>query len=318
VKSVKIKSTSTPSEESKSMVDPRPTRAPPAIPKLEGQFLQDCMRAVHGSPFDDNIKQGWIANLNAADSLTHAPLLYLLLSMVSNVDELYLGACKLYDVPFLFGMLNIFVDDVIIQKQLSSMSCIVSTLGSKLRILELPNDGWLTATGYLHRATMGPFATLFPCHETLIISKLRLDYPLMDEDNGFCRYSPASLERLIVVDSNHSAIGPKLRPLILNKKSRIPRLREINVTCTDTCVGPTYSWQNLRALTTSFMNFRYTSCTFLVQHLLTRTYVPLMYTLRTLHVHLMYIESIDDPYGRHGFLTPSIDLLLCFTGSPAS
>jgi hypothetical protein len=58
------------------------------------------------------------------------------------------------------------------------------------------------------------------------------------------------------------------------------------------------------------MDIDYTSCTLLPRRLLTRTCVPVMYTLRTLCVHLMYIEPTDDPHGRHGFLTPSIDLLL--------
>ena len=33
------------------------------------------------------------------------------------------------------------------------------------------------------------------------------------------------------------------------------------------------------------------------------TYALLIHTLRTLHVHLIYIEPIDDLDGRNGFLT---------------
>jgi hypothetical protein len=52
------------------------------------------------------------------------------------------------------------------------------------------------------------------------------------------------------------------------------------------CLGPTYSWQNLRVFSTSFIAIIHT-----------------LYTLHTLHVHLMYIEPTDDSDGRHGFLT---------------
>jgi hypothetical protein len=228
VKSLEIKSTSTRSDDLMGF-NHHEIHMPPNIPKLKGQFLQDCVRTVHESPFDDNTKREWIANLKTTDSLTHAPLLCLLLFMVSNVEELYLGGCKLYDVPFLWDILAIFVD-VAIRKQLSGMRCILPALGSKLKILELPNITSFTVTRFRPRKdTLGPFAAHFLCLKTLIIPEDKLGYPYMDRDDGSYRYVPASLERLIVVDSVDGARHPKLRVMILNKDLHYPLLKEIKV-----------------------------------------------------------------------------------------
>jgi hypothetical protein len=145
---------------------------PYSIAGLQRPLVLACSREAKRLPIPWGVKARWMKKLHTTAFPFHGTLLFLLLTMLPNLERLCFGNARLINYPLLRDMLGINWGydhewnqermDVVSHWNSSSLSCTLSLLGAKLTVLELPPDCRFPTTNKLYRSGFSSIPVPFP------------------------------------------------------------------------------------------------------------------------------------------------------------
>jgi len=166
---------------------------PNPIPALEPSLLSKAISHISTLATDPLTKQHFTESLHAGNEYDGPSiLLSLVMTMLPNLQELYLGGSILYNFPFLQPLLY---HSSLFPAHTPDLGPLLPLFSHKLVVLELPNDFRTSPSSRSdYRGSVHGIPKYFPALRTLVLPSDNVVYAYYKE------VVPSKLERLILTD----------------------------------------------------------------------------------------------------------------------
>ncbi|KAH7378231.1 hypothetical protein BKA66DRAFT_610374 [Pyrenochaeta sp. MPI-SDFR-AT-0127] len=208
---------------------------PTPIPRLSVGLLRNCVQALRALPISEETYHWWVADLQVTIFKFHGPLICLLITMFPKLEELYLGGSVLFNLPLFRGLLSSIDHETeygpyaLAQTpnwNMPNLSCIMSILGPRLKILEFPSDlrldlNHLEKDAWLY-AQASDITKYFPALRHLMLPALVVIFMPCED------IIPRTLEALVLTNARFNDPNDWLIELAQSRKC-FPSLRRVAV-----------------------------------------------------------------------------------------
>ena len=166
---------------------------PNPIPALDSELLSKAISHISTLDIDPLTKQHFTESLHAGNEYDGPSiLLSLVLTMLPNLQELYLGGSILYNFPFLQPLLY---HSSLFPAHTPDLGPLLPLFSHKLTVLELPNDFRTSpSSGSNHRGSVHSIPKYSPSLRTLMLPSDNIIHAY------YKRIVPSKLEHLILTD----------------------------------------------------------------------------------------------------------------------